>query len=249
MSDFKDHFSSAADAYRAARPDYPAELFAWLAAQCPRRELAVDVGCGNGQASLALAEHFERVIALDPSAAQIAAAPQHPRVSFGVAPAEATGLADSCADLLLAAQALHWFDFARFWPEVRRVLRPGGLFAAITYSLCRIDPPVDRVVARLYRDLLGPCWPPERRHVDTDYASIAFPFPLLPTPDMAIRRHWTLAQLTDYFATWSAVKEYRKAHGHDPVEEVAGALAAAWGDPAAPKEVVWPLTVCAGRFT
>ena len=65
MSDFKDHFSGHAQLYLEARPTYPPELFAWLAQQAPARDLAWDCGCGNGQATVALAEYFSQVIGTD----------------------------------------------------------------------------------------------------------------------------------------------------------------------------------------
>src|SRR6185369_5345877 len=74
MSQFKDHFSGHAAIYREARPTYPPQLFDWLAQQAPDRELAWDAGCGNGQATAALAQRFTRVIGTDPSANQIAEA-------------------------------------------------------------------------------------------------------------------------------------------------------------------------------
>lgn len=40
MSGFKDHFSTASDRYAAHRPDYPAELYDWLAGRCAERDLA-----------------------------------------------------------------------------------------------------------------------------------------------------------------------------------------------------------------
>ena len=69
---FKDLFSGQASDYARFRPRYPAPLFAWLAAQVQRHRLAVDVGSGNGQAAIALAAHFDRVVAIDPSASQLA---------------------------------------------------------------------------------------------------------------------------------------------------------------------------------
>ncbi|HSN13918.1 MAG TPA: methyltransferase domain-containing protein, partial [Anaeromyxobacteraceae bacterium] len=150
---FKDHFSGVAVGYRAYRPGYPPSLFSWLAAVSPSKERAVDLGCGTGQATVALAEHFEEVIGLDPSAEQVAAAEPRPRVRYGVAPAEATGLPDACADLVVAAQAAHWFDPARLHPELARLARPGAIFAAFTYDLCRVDAAVDEVLGRFYRDV------------------------------------------------------------------------------------------------
>ena len=67
---FADHFSVTAADYARFRPIYPPELYAWLAAQAPARDLAVDVGTGNGQAAVALAAHFQRVIGVEPSDGQ-----------------------------------------------------------------------------------------------------------------------------------------------------------------------------------
>ena len=103
MTAFKDHFSGHAAIYRDARPRYPDALFDWLAEQAPSRRLAWDAGCGNGQASIALAARFAHVVASDPSAAQIAHAPAHPNVEYRVEPAEQPSLADASVDLVVVA--------------------------------------------------------------------------------------------------------------------------------------------------
>lgn len=244
---FADHFSGHADAYAKARPHYPASLFGWLAAQCPRRELAWDAGCGNGQATLALAEHFERVIGTEPSAAQVAAAPAHPKVAFRVEPAEAPSLDDASVDLLLVAQALHWFDQQRFHVGAHRVLRDGGVFAAVSYGLSTVDPAVDAVFARLYGETLDAYWPPERRHVENGYRELPFPYDEITAPQFAMRLDWTLPQYLGYLATWSAAQRYRRETGRDAVAEAADAFAEAWGDPERVREVCWPLALRVGR--
>src|SRR5690606_38991403 len=120
-------FGAVAADYAAFRPTYPEALFAWLAAESPGHALAWDCATGNGQAALALAEHFDAVLATDVSAAQLTHAPPHPHVRYAVAPAEAAPLADASADLVTVAQAFHWFDRDAFFAEAGRVLRPGGL--------------------------------------------------------------------------------------------------------------------------
>lgn len=247
MSTFKDHFSGHAADYRASRPTYPAELFAWLADHAPARGVAVDLGCGNGQASRGLAEHFARVIALDPSAEQVRQAEPHERIGFAVAPAEATGLPAHTADLVLAAQAFHWFDHARFFPELQRIARPGALFAAVSYATCTITPEIDRVVRVLYHDLLDPYWPPERRHVEARYATLPFPLAEVAAPALDLVMRWTLADLRAYLGTWSALKAWEKHHGSDPRTRIDDDLRTAWGDPARIRAVRWPLTIRAGR--
>jgi SAM-dependent methyltransferase len=245
---FKDHFSGVAEGYQAFRPRYPSALFEWLASVSPRRDRAVDLGCGTGQATVALADHFGEVVGLDPSAEQIAHAEPHERVRYAVAPAEATGLPDACADLLVAAQALHWFDQARLHSEISRVARPPAVFAAFTYDLCRVDPRVDAVVDRLYRRILGPFWPPERAHVDAGYRTLPFPWPELTPPDLAIRETWDLERFVGYLRTWSAVSAYVKAVGADPIALVGRELETAWGTQESTRGVSWKITVRAGRI-
>jgi len=125
-------------------------------------------------------------------------------------------------------------------------VRPtGGIFAAFTYGLIRLGGAVDGVIERFYHDLLAEYWPPERRHVDSGYRSLPFPFPEIEPPAFQLEERWDLPRLLGYLATWSAVKEYRRRTGSDPLPEVAGALARAWGW-AAWREVRWPLALRAG---
>jgi SAM-dependent methyltransferase len=245
---FPDHFSGVASAYRAFRPGYPAALFEWLASVAPGRGRAVDLGCGTGQASVALAAWFDEVVALDPSAEQVARAEPHPRVRYLVAPAEATGLPGACADLVTAAQALHWFDQARLHAELRRIARPGAVFAAFTYGLCRLGPALDELVGRLYRDVLGPHWPPERAHVDAAYRTLPFPFQELEPPALSIEERWTVDRFIGYLGTWSAVNAFRATTGSDPLAPFEGPLRAAWGAEGSERTVAWDLAVRAGRI-
>jgi len=247
---FKDHFSGHATLYRQARPVYPDALFAWLAGQCARRDLAWDAGAGNGQASVALAAHFARVLATDPSASQIASADPHPRIDFRVEPAEQCSAADASVDLVAVAQALHWFEHARFYAEARRVLRPGGVIAAWSYGLMRIAPAIDELVYELYEPILGPYWPPERRHVESGYRELAFPFAESAAPAFEIRHDWTLAEVIAYLETWSALQRCRKATGLDPLADLRDRLQVAWqAPPDQRRPVVWPMLMRVGRAT
>jgi SAM-dependent methyltransferase len=247
MAEFKDHFSGHAAAYAAHRPRYPDALFRFLAGLPAERRLAWDCATGSGQAALGLAAHFPRVIATDASDAQIAHAEPHPRVEYRTAPAERSGLPDRAVDLVTVAQALHWLDFDRFYAEVARVLAPGGALAVWSYNLARIAPAVDEVLDRFAREVVGPCWPPERRWVDEDYRTLPFPYAEVPAPTFHLEERWDLSGLTAYLGTWSSVARCRAATGSDPVAGIAGELAAAWGDPAAVRTVTWPIALRAGR--
>jgi SAM-dependent methyltransferase len=242
---WKDLFSGHAGDYARFRPSYPPDLFSWLATASPEHDLAVDLGTGNGQAAVSLADHFARVIGIEPSAEQLAHAATHPRVEYQVATAEATGLTDAAADLLLAAQAFHWFERDAFFVEARRILRPGGVLALVSYALSRITPEVDAVVDELYRSL-DPYWEPERRMVEDGYASVDVPFPELSSPPFAMRSLWTADNLVGYLGTWSALRKAMAAEDRNPLDDIGPRLAAAWGGEPQ-REVVWPLAVRAFR--
>lgn len=245
---FKDHFSGHAGDYARHRPTYPAELFTWLAALAPRHERAWDCGTGNGQAARGLAGHFAQVIATDASAQQIAAAEPAPRIEFRVAPAENSGLPDASVDLVTVGQALHWFDLDAFYAEARRVLRPGGAIAAWAYALTRVTPEIDAAVLRFYEEVVGPYWPFERRHVESGYRTLPFPFDeLADTPSLCVSADWDRAAFCAYLRTWSAAKRFEEARGFDPVDAFEQELAAAWGDRGTVRRVSWPIAIRAGR--
>ncbi len=248
-SGFKDHFSQVAAAYATHRPSYPMALVDFLAPLAPARGLAWDAGCGSGQLSVLLAEQFERVWATDASDEQLAPVTAHPRVTYRRAPAEASGLADGVVDLATAAQAAHWFDLPSYYAEVRRVTRPGGVIALISYGVMTVDSDVDAVIRPFYHDVLGAYWPPERRHVDEGYRSLPFPFGELrpPIPPFEIRLEWRLEEVIGYVGTWSAVWALERAAGPAPLEAFRRALARVWGAAELIRPVRWPLTLRVGR--
>ncbi|MBW8881406.1 MAG: methyltransferase domain-containing protein, partial [Asticcacaulis sp.] len=216
MTAAPDHFSRVAGQYAAARPTYPAALFDWLADVAPGRDLAWDAGAGSGQASLALAERFGRVLATDISAGQLSQMPSHDRIVTRVTDYD-TGLDDASVDLVTVAQALHWFDLDAFYGEVRRVLKPGGVIAVWTYAMAEVDGAgVDAELMHLYADVVGDYWPAERVHVENGYADLPFPFEPIAAPPFAITLNWTLAQYVAYPRSWSATGRMIEATGENP---------------------------------
>jgi SAM-dependent methyltransferase len=244
---FKDHFSGHADSYARYRPDYPAELFDYLATLVPRRDVALDCATGNGQAALGLARHFDLVVASDGSVQQLRSAQQNARVAYLGNLAEQLALKNASTDLVVAAQAAHWFDHERFHREVRRILRPQGALAIWTYGLAQIDPLVDAVVLNFYRHTVGEYWPPERRYVESAYRDLPFPWQEVAVPQFQLNLSWDLDSLVGYIGTWSAVQRYRKATATDPLPALRQQLAACWNSPATPRSVIWPLHLRVGR--
>lgn len=243
--EFKDHFSAQSAGYARHRPHYPAELFEYLAGLSGRR-LAWDCATGNGQAAVALAAHFDRVIATDASRAQVDAAIAHPGVSYRVATAENSGLDADTVDLVTVGQALHWFDIPRFFAEASRVLVPGGSVAAWCYELCTVSPTCDAAVGRLYDEIVAAFWPPERHLIEERYAGIRFPGAEVEAPAFEMSVRWTADDMLGYLRTWSACQHYLREHGDDPVTQVEGELRGAWGQVL--RTVCWPLTVRVARI-
>lgn len=244
MESFKDHFSGHADAYARARPTYPAALFDYLTALSPRHALAWDCGTGNGQAAVALARTFKRVVATDASARQLEHASPHPRVEYAVAPAERAPLPSGAVDLVTVAQALHWFDHERFFDEAYRVLTEQGIFAAWTYSGCRVPQRATAAFDR-YQSAVAPYWPPERELVDSGYRTLDVPFESLDAPPFELVHAWTGANFTAYLETWSATRRCLADGGQEELATLLGAIRDAWGPGTAP--VVWPLHLRVGR--
>lgn len=247
MPKFEDHFSERAAEYARHRPRYPAALFAWLASAAPRREVAWDCGTGNGQAAVALAEHFQRVIATDASADQLRQAEPHDRVEYRVERAEDIGLAPGTVDLITVAAAAHWFDHAVFHDAVRRVAGSGGVVAAWTYHMPIIEPKVDAVLVRYYEEVVGSYWPPGFEHVASHYRTLPFPFDEVPAPAFEMEAEWDLARLSGFVSSWSASQRYWQQHHRDPVDAVRTELEAAWGEPARTRIIRWPLYLRVGR--
>ena len=243
---FHDHFSDRATAYARFRPTYPPELFAWLARVSPDRTLVWDAGTGSGQAAWGLAQHFARVVATDPSTAQLAEARGHPAIEYRRGVEGESGLEARSADLVTAAQALHWFDLQAFYREVARAIRPGGLLAVWCYGLHRVTPEIDRIFDRFYSQTVGPWWPPERAEVESGYRRLPFPYPEIAVPAFDMAASLDMGGLLAYVGTWSAVRRKIAATGEDPVVELSRELPLAWGDPALVREVRWPLSVRAG---
>lgn len=247
MKPVKDNFSALATIYAKFRPVYPAALYEFLRNHTPAFSHAWDCGTGNGQVAVELSRFFEQVTATDISQAQLDAAQQQSNISYIACRAEQTGFADNSFDLITIAQAIHWFDFDRFYAEAIRVARPGALLAAWTYTLCRIDAATDRIIDHLYQDIAGPYWDKERSYVDDEYRTIPFPFTAIDTPVFFIEEQWNLPQMTGYLGSWSAIAHYRQQNGTDPLQRITGELEKVWPADTV-KTVRFPVYMRAGHI-
>jgi SAM-dependent methyltransferase len=243
---FKDHFSKQAGIYSKYRPGYPEALYSYLASMAHQHELAWDCGTGNGQAAIGLAAYFKKVIATDPSPEQINYAFPKDNVEYRVEKAERTAMLASSADLVTIANALHWFDFDQFYPEVKRVLKPGGIIAAWAYVPPSISPEIDTCIRHFHDVELDNYWIAENRYAEAGYKTIPFPFQEMPAPAFQSKKEMSLFDFREYLCTWSAVQRYINNNGYDPTEALFSKLLPLWGNPSSVKEVSWDLVLKLG---
>lgn len=220
-------------------------MFEYLGTIAPARKLAWDCATGNGQAAVELANVFDRVIATDASEGQIANAEPRERVEYRVAPAEESGLETAKFDIVMVAQALHWLNHNQFYPEVGRVLKEDGVFAASAYNHLRTDKPIKEIIKRYYYEIVGPYWPPERALIEK-FSEIPFPFTECKTQEFEIAAEWNLEHLTGYLWSWSSTQRFVAATNRNPLDEIASDLEKAWGDRQKKRGMVWPLILRVG---
>ncbi|MFT5605309.1 MAG: SAM-dependent methyltransferase [Paracoccaceae bacterium] len=236
----KDRFSTQSDQYQQFRPSYPQALFQRLAALAPGWHRAWDCGCGSGQASVPLAQFFDELVASDLSWQQLSNAGKSQNITYCAASSDLPPLAADSLDLILVAQALHWFNLPAFFAACDALLKPRGVLAVLTYNLLSVSSEVDAIVKHLYFDVLGQHWDAERKLVESAYADIEFPFVAEGFADSEMQCQWNRDQLLGYLGTWSAVKQYRKVTGQDALERVEMELNAVWPVNEI-RAVCWPL--------
>ncbi|XP_038049349.1 putative methyltransferase DDB_G0268948 [Patiria miniata] len=220
--------------YVLGRPDWPKDIIEKSIAFLREKKskpflLAVDVGCGSGQNTRPLAPHFEMVIGVDVSEAQIKAAQsvENPsNVEFRIGSGESIPVPDGSADMITVAEAVHWFDIDAFFREVDRVLKPCGCVAI--YS-CNMYPRVEgddnknqllKDVVLKFDSFLAPYGSDRIRHVRNMLADIHIPYEETIRDDtLQIKHDTTLASFMNFVRSWSSYQGYRVKNptGPDPV--------------------------------
>lgn len=218
----KDLFSQNSQLYKQARPDYPHSVIHEILKRTPEHGFAWDCGAGSGQFTQLLVPYFEQIVATDLSESQLQSAPYFENVSYQIQIAEQTIFTNQSFDLITVAQAIHWFDFEKFYAEVRRTLKVNGLLAVVGYGLLEIqDQQVNTMIQALYYEKLAGCWDAERRYIDEAYQTIPFDFDEITVPKFSMTYQWTAAQLLKYLSTWSAIKNYQDQYAEHALLDLA----------------------------
>lgn len=225
----KDNFSHQANEYLKYRPTYPDELIKYLVSLTSNQKYAWDCGTGNGQVAVKLSDYFDQVFATDISEKQLQNAPKNENLFYKIEPAELTSFEDNKFNIITVAQAIHWFDFDKFYEQVKRTLKPNGIIAVIGYSLPKINFKIDNIVYKFYSKFVGDLWDSERDYIDKGYTTIPFPFEEIKTPTFEISDEWTYQNLIGYLNTWSATQHYIRERNENPVDIIEKDIANNWG--------------------
>jgi ubiquinone/menaquinone biosynthesis C-methylase UbiE len=244
--DFKDYFSKQAKEYSKHRPKYPKELFEYLSTLTAEHNRAWDCATGNGQAAHGLAPYYKEIIATDASASQIEHAEPLENITYKAVTAESSGIESRSCDLITVATAIHWLDTDKFYPEAKRILKPGGAIAVWTYADTEITPELDKLSRHYSQEIIGKHWPPENRKAWNFEEMTDFPFERITTPKFAISLEWKLENYMNYLYTWSATHNYINATGENPLETVYGKFKELWGDET--RKITWGINMKAGRI-
>lgn len=242
----KDNFSQQSAEYSKFRPHYPSELIEFIVSLVDNRECALDVATGNGQIAHQLAPYFRHVEATDISDNQLKNAVLANNVVYSKQPAEATSFTNKAFDLIVVAQAIHWFDFAKFYAEVYRLLKNDGIFAVIGYGNYKVNAHSQRITDRFYYDIVGPYWDPERKYLDAEYKTIPFPLKEVAVPEFSINLEWTFDQLVGYLSTWSAVQHFKQKNNADPIALIYEELRESWNQ--SDKKITFPILLRVGKL-
>jgi ubiquinone/menaquinone biosynthesis C-methylase UbiE len=171
-------FGTVAEAYDRGRPSYPAEAVAWLAGGDAK--VVLELGAGTGKLTRELVDQGHAVFATEPDEAMLEVLRRRvPEVSAKVATAEAIPANDRSVDVVVVAQAFHWFDHEPALAEVARVLKPGGHLALVWNSRDERIPWVRRL-----GDILG------RQDLDTSSSDHLVQSELFGFMEEATFKHW-----------------------------------------------------------
>eukprot|EP01132_Coremiostelium_polycephalum_P000706 gene706-875_t len=219
----KDIYSSISDNYKNSRQSYDDHVYKLIKENTDeKRNLAIDVGCGNGQNTIRLAELYDKVIGYDSSESQVLHAEPHDRVEYRACPAEnINDLPDGSVDLITAATAAHWFNLPEFFKVTQKLLRPNGSLILWTYRTNDIigNEKANNIQNKVF-DLYKPYRPNNLDLVANGYKDIIPPFKNTTRYNTYTTRKISIEQHVRYFGSLAAYSNYLKAGNKDILEDI-----------------------------
>ncbi|MBB5722256.1 ubiquinone/menaquinone biosynthesis C-methylase UbiE [Loktanella ponticola] len=216
-----------------AEPVKPDQFLAWLSALPLHKETSVECGAGHAEIAQFLASRYATSYAVDLDPIPL---PSDTAVKAISADAADLPFDDASVDLVVSMQALHHFDIAKHLNEARRILRPGGVFAALCWGEMSLPADVRRAYDPIL-DAIAPYWEDQRPFALSGYDGLAFSGVSIPRPQAFKRAKCNLDRLEGIMATWSAVQGAVK----DSVDLPEPDLSKLTMDEEAEFDVSWPL--------
>ena len=139
-----ERFSNRVENYVKYRPGYPPEVLDLFETEMELTEESVlaDVGSGTGISACLFLENGNTVYGVEPNAQMRAAAERYlarfDKFRSVEGTAEKTNLPGRSVDIVIAAQAFHWFDPEETRAEFKRILKPDG-FVALMWNERQVD--------------------------------------------------------------------------------------------------------------
>jgi ubiquinone/menaquinone biosynthesis C-methylase UbiE len=251
MTSTFDPFAKQAATYVLYRPTYPGKLLEAIRGALASSKMinlsterALDVGCGSGQLTRLLASrmNFASVVGIDTSLPQLSnAAVQHNTITYQLGTATKLDFPSNHFALVTMAQMFHWVPFEQSLNEAKRVLKPGGVLAIISYAIPHVinEPEISKAFNEYYYGRLGSLlapgkpgclWDCDRRRVDSGYEGEDFGAIF---PSEAVERlvfleempNTTVGSFLGYLKTQSAYQNAVVKFA-DPLEHVKAAMGA-----------------------
>ncbi|CAO3611731.1 unnamed protein product [Mucor hiemalis] len=173
----------AGNEYSKFRPSYSPEIYSLIyqfhAQNGGEYDLALDVGCGTGQAAIEIAQKFTQVYGIDTLPEQINNATARDNIVYQVGPGEdLSKFNDHSVDLITVGTAFHWFDHAKFFDEAKRVLKPNGTLAVFGYfyPVIKNETKANDTVKAVTHGLFDKYANTNVRFMQNMYRDIKFPF-------------------------------------------------------------------------
>ncbi|EGC30491.1 hypothetical protein DICPUDRAFT_157783 [Dictyostelium purpureum] len=222
---FDDKFGSVSKNYKNFRPTYSDELFSIIDDFCAKdkRDLAIDIGCGSGQATVRLSEYFKKVIGYEPSEGQIQHAEPAKNVEYKVSTAEKIDLPNESVDLITVAQAAHWFNLPVFYDETKRLLKNDGSLIIWSYGLMNItnNDAAQKIHQNHYYKTIGnQYWAPERKYIDDEYRDIKPTYENTTRKTISLPKKMSINDFVGYYSSWSGYANYLKKGNPDVLPSI-----------------------------
>eukprot|EP01132_Coremiostelium_polycephalum_P000800 gene800-995_t len=212
---FKDYFGEIGDKYRKYRQTYPDEIYQLILENTDsKKDLAIDVGCGNGQNTVKLAEYYTNVIGFEPAEGQINNAIPHERVEYIKCQAEKIRLPPGCVDLITVSSAVHWFDLPVFFDLTKKLLRPNGSLILWVYGAYQIknNDKAREIQKNFYENTLGEYWPEKIQYIVGGYKDIVPPYENTIRVTKTFTKKLSIEQYTETYRTMSGYTSYLKSN-------------------------------------